>query len=58
MVDVPLIQIVPDRQIRKRKRESLNRLVDISDWRPGGRLCNYMQAMNEGPYVHRKAWEY
>lgn len=55
---LPTIEVLPDQIMRRRQRTSLNRIVDISDWRPGGELCNYMQAMNEGPYIHRKAWEY
>lgn len=54
----PPIEVLPDQVMRRRQRTSLNRIVDISDWRAGGELCNYMQAMNEGPYIHRKAWEY
>lgn len=52
------IQICPDNELRRARRTSLNRLPDTSDWRPGGELVRYMQAMNEGPYIHRKAWEY
>jgi len=52
------IEVLPDSEMRRLKRTSYNRLVDISDWRPGGLLVKFMQAMGEGPYVHRKSWEY
>lgn len=52
------IQLIPDNEMRKITRTSLNRIPDMSDWRPGGPLVKYMQGMDEGPYIHRKAWEY
>ena len=54
----PRIQVIDDTVMRRQPRTSLNRLPDISDWRAGSLLCRYMQAMGEGPYIHRKAWEY
>lgn len=52
------VEVFSDNVMRRLSRDSLNRLPGISDWRPGEQLVRYMQAMNEGPYVHRKAWEY
>jgi SAM-dependent methyltransferase len=49
---------VPDPEMRGRSVSTLNRLVDISDWEPGGELSKVMQELGEGVYVHRKSWEY
>lgn len=51
-------QILPDDEMRRVKRYSLNRLPDTRDWRVTDPLCKYLKALNEGPYIHRKAWEY
>jgi SAM-dependent methyltransferase len=50
--------ILPDSQVRRLDRESLNRLPDTSDWVVGSELVETMTRMGEGAYVHRKAWEY
>lgn len=52
------IQIVQDRHMRMAKRESLNRLCDITDWKVGGELSGVMRDLGEGVYIHRKSWEY
>ncbi len=52
------IQVVPDKEMRKRPERPLNRLCDISDWRAGRPLSLVMQALGEGVYIHRKSWEY
>jgi SAM-dependent methyltransferase len=43
--------------MRARERDGLNRLCDISDWRPG-RFQDILFELGERPMVHRKAWEY
>lgn len=54
----PYIKVINDTEMRRSARTSLNRLPNVSDWTVGSTLCRYMQALNEGPYIHRKAWEY
>lgn len=44
--------------MRGRSTSTLNRLVDIADWVPGGELTKVMQELGEGSYIHRKSWEY
>lgn len=57
-LDQPTVQVLPDSVMRRLTRESLNRLVDITDWRMDGDLIRIMKELNEGPYIHRKSWEY
>jgi glycogen(starch) synthase len=52
------IKVINDTELRRSQRTSLNRLPIVSDWRVGSTLCQHMQALNEGPYIHRKTWEY
>lgn len=54
----PRIQLLSDSDMRRQTRTSLNRLCDTSDWRANSLLVRYMHAMAEGPYIHRKSWEY
>lgn len=54
----PRIQVLNDSDMRRQKRSSLNRLCDISDWHSSGLLMRYMHAMAEGPWIHRKSWEF
>lgn len=52
------VVIEDDICMRNKDRNTLNRLCDISDWRAGEELTNTMRELNEGCYIHRKAWEY
>ncbi len=54
------IIICADSAMRNTKRESLNRLCDISDWKRGsdGNLIPIMKSLDEDVHIHRKAWEF
>src|SRR5262245_46704701 len=42
------VRLLPDVEMRQTKRTSLNRLVDISDWRARSDLASVMRELNEG----------
>ncbi|MBV8929014.1 MAG: hypothetical protein JO152_07815, partial [Mycobacteriaceae bacterium] len=52
----PAIRPRPDDELRFDKRQSLNRLCDIGDWR-AGRVDELMCELGFGPRIFRKAWE-
>lgn len=54
----PYVQVIDDVEMREAPRESLNRLCNLSDWRPTGELAEMMKRLAEPHTVHRKAWEY
>lgn len=54
----PYVQVVDDIEMREAARNSLNRLCNLSDWRPTGELADVMRRLAEPHTVHRKAWEY
>ena len=54
----PRVSVLRDIEMRMSQKNSLNRLCDISDWVVGGKLTQIMKELNEGCYIHRKAWEY
>lgn len=53
------IRVMKDQDMRNSQRISLNRLCDISDWKACcGEIYNSFCELGEGPYIHRKSWEY
>lgn len=54
----PYISAISDTEMRRSPRTSLNKLPDLSDYRIGSPFYRYLQALHEGPCIHRKSWEY
>ena len=52
----PAIQPVPDSELRRDPRDSLNLICDISDWRLGP-MVDLLSELGEPVRIHRKAWE-
>lgn len=54
----PQIEIVPERELRREKAATWNRMPRLSDWSAGGSLSSIMKTLDEPHVIHRKMWEY
>lgn len=53
-----VVSVIADDQMREIERTSLNRLPDISDWYPSGKIDMALRSLLQPVTIHRKAWEY
>ena len=54
----PQIEVVAERQLRRERAATWNRMPRLSDWSAGGALSNRMTELHEPHVIHRKMWEY